>query len=81
MMPRDVTCLECDQPAVGITRYCRTHQHDNWHGWFAWYPVLTLDGTWVWLTTVVRKRAVPKRWVPHYWWHPTFWYRVREEWI
>lgn len=26
-----------------------------WHDWFAWHPVRTLSGDWVWLETVLRK--------------------------
>lgn len=28
-----------------------------WHDWFAWFPVRTYDGKWVWLRTVRRCRA------------------------
>jgi len=27
----------------------------EWHNWFAWYPVRTLDGSLSWLETVRRK--------------------------
>lgn len=26
----------------------------RWKRWFAWYPVCTLDGTWVWFETIER---------------------------
>lgn len=26
-----------------------------WHPWFAWHPVLTPDGGWVWLHHVARR--------------------------
>jgi len=25
------------------------------HDWFAWFPVRTLEGTWVWMCTVKRE--------------------------
>lgn len=27
----------------------------EWHSWFAWYPVQTEDGYWVWLELVWRR--------------------------
>lgn len=80
-----MSCVEdgCEQQAVGITAYCKQHQHDNWHGWFAWYPVLTLSGEWTWFSTIIRKRIRP---TPHYDkpfvlpWQTTFWYRIPEYW-
>jgi hypothetical protein len=77
-----VTCLECDQPATGITRYCNEHQHENWHGWFAWYPVLTLTGQWAWFSIVIRKRirVTPISVALTLPWQTTFWYRIPEEW-
>jgi len=29
----------------------------QWHEWFAWYPVNTLSGRWVWLKKVKRSRV------------------------
>jgi hypothetical protein len=26
-----------------------------WHRWFAWFPLKTQDGTWVWLETIWRR--------------------------
>jgi hypothetical protein len=78
-----MSCVEgeCKNKAVGITAYCKDHQHDNWHGWFAWYPVLTLEGQWAWFSTVIRKRIRNTQWKsPHIPWQRTFWYRIPEVW-
>lgn len=80
-----MSCVEgdCKNQAVGITAYCKEHQYANWHGWFAWYPVQTLTGEWVWFSTIIRKRI---RNTPHYTvpivlpWQRTFWYRIPEMW-
>lgn len=29
--------------------------YGQWHKWFAWYPVLTQQGMWVWMETVLRR--------------------------
>lgn len=31
----------------------------NWHTWFAWYPVCTIEVGWVWLRRVKRKQIPP----------------------
>lgn len=79
-----VGCCECGAEPVGITNYCKEHQAKNWHGWFAWFPVYTLDRQWQWLSTVIRKR-IPEdypqlRHVTAHWFQPTWWYRTPENW-
>jgi hypothetical protein len=29
---------------------------EEWHQWFAWYPVKTTVGTWVWLELVLQRQ-------------------------
>lgn len=33
-----------------------------WHGWFAWFPVRTIDDRWTWLRRIYRRRFYTK---PH----------------
>ena len=76
-------CVEdgCDKQAEGITSYCKEHWLENWHGWYAWFPVLTLEGQWAWFSTVIRKRCVNLNTAASPpWWQPTFWYRTPEFW-
>ena len=55
-----IGCPECGKESFeGVSKYCRDHYRDNWHLWFAWYPVKTNSGIWVWLTRVYRK-PIPK---------------------
>ena len=28
-----------------------------WTAWYAWYPVKTISGRWIWRTTVYRKKG------------------------
>jgi hypothetical protein len=37
----------------------------GWAEWFAWYPVRTLSGEWVWLETVMYRKG---RWGCEYAW-------------
>lgn len=30
----------------------------QWHRWFAWYPCHVLEGQWVWLEEVERRREI-----------------------
>lgn len=30
---------------------------EEWHPWFAWYPVVTENRLWVWLYTVERRQV------------------------
>jgi hypothetical protein len=43
--------------AEGRVRFGRPSKRDRtaWHSWFAWRPVRTLHGDYVWLETVLRK--------------------------
>jgi len=70
-----VGCPDCGAESHGdVSNYCATHWRSNWHTWFAWYPVKTLDGGWVWFNTV-HKKPIPTD-------HQTntiinkFWYRT-----
>jgi hypothetical protein len=38
-------------------RFARREPQDRscWHQWFAWHPVLTLHGDYVWLERVLRR--------------------------
>lgn len=35
-------------------RWKSNYNSYDWHRRFAWFPVRTIDGTWVWLETVER---------------------------
>lgn len=40
-------------------RWDRNHHLQQWHSWFAWRPVRTEDGDWVWLERVQRAYVIP----------------------
>jgi len=39
----------------GETEEQRMVREDEWHKWFAWFPLQMPDGTWVWLERVERR--------------------------
>ena len=41
----------------------RKYSLKEWHAWFAWYPVWTIEYKWVWLETVNR-RLENVQWYP-----------------
>jgi len=44
----------------------------DWINWFAWYPVKTWEGEWLWLRVIERRRMRLHSYLrpdaPFYWW-------------
>lgn len=59
-----IGCPDCGgESYTPVSKYCTRHWRDNWHLWFAWYPVLTLEGVWKWGSFIIRK-PIPKDYKP-----------------
>lgn len=62
---------EIDRRELSDPLHIQESQVTGWSPWFAWHPVRTVEGRWLWFITVKRRMRIFPKW---------FWYNATHVW-